>query len=375
MRKIATMALKIILGLLGTFILATLLFLGLAPQLGKAPTGEDLLRIQNSPHFEEGRFVNELPTQEGSLSSIWQNRDQFFGVENTSPNFEIPTRFGPPQFAADSLAAITWYGHSAFLMEIQSLRILIDPMLGDYAAPISFGSQRFPYEQPIPIEELTDIDLMILSHDHYDHLDYPTILRLKDQVKAYFTPLGLGAHLKHWGISSDQIHELDWWESLLWKGLEISAAPARHFSGRGLWKRNSSQWASWIIKSRQQRIYFSGDGGYGPHFKEIGAKHGPFDLALLECGQYNKAWSQIHMMPEESVKAGGDLEAELIMPIHWGAFQLAVHEWTEPIKRFKKAAKAQDQAMVHPYIGERFILGKDFPREEWWHSPALSQTK
>ncbi len=352
--------------LLGVAVLAILLFLGLAPQIGKAPSGKDLERISRSPHHEDGKFVNEIPTEEGSLSSIWKYRDQFFGTNNTSPDFDLPTRFGPPEIPVDSMAAITWYGHSAFLIELKGLRILIDPMLGDYAAPVSFGSKRFPYEQAIPIEDLTDIDVMILSHDHYDHLDYPSILALKDEVNTYLSPLGLGSHLKHWGIAADRIVELDWWDSIVLDGLKFTAAPARHFSGRGLWKRNSSQWASWLIESPQQNIYFSGDGGYGPHFKEIGDKYGPFDLAFLECGQYNKAWSQIHMMPEESVQAGIDLQANLIMPIHWGAFQLAVHEWTDPIKRFKKAAVANDVPMVHPYIGERFILGRDLPREEWW---------
>lgn len=361
------MIIKILLGLFGVFVLATLLFLGFAPQIGKAPEGADLERISKSEHHNGEKFLNEIPTQEGSLITIWKNRDQFFGNEKTHPDFVLPTRFGPPELPIDSMAAVTWYGHSAFLIEMQGLRILIDPMLGEYAAPISFGSRRFPYEQPIPIEELRDIDLLVLSHDHYDHLDYPSILALKEHINHYLTPLGLGSHLKHWGVEADRITELDWWESIILDGLQFTATPARHFSGRGLWNRNSSQWASWVLSGKHQKIYFSGDGGYGKHFQEIGAKYGPFDLALLECGQYNKAWSQIHMMPEESVKAGMDLKADLIMPIHWGAFQLAVHEWTEPIKRFKAAALEKEISMIHPYIGDRFVIGRDLPLEEWWH--------
>jgi len=367
LRRLSLMVLKVILGLLGLMGLGVGLFIGFAPQFGKAPEGEDLERISQSPHHDGEKFVNEIPTEEGTLSTIWNNRDQFFGNVNTSPDFVLPTRFGPPELPIDSFAAITWYGHSAFLIEMDGLRILIDPMLGEYAAPVSFGSKRFPYEQPIPIEELTDIDLLILSHDHYDHLDYPTILKLKGQVKHYFTPLGLGSHLKYWGIAESAITELDWWESISWKGLNIAATPARHFSGRGLTKRNSSHWASWVLVGKHQKIYFSGDGGYGSHFKEIGEKYGPFDLAFLECGQYNKAWADIHMMPEESVQAGIDLNADLIMPIHWGAFQLAVHEWTDPIKRFKAKAKEEKRRMIHPYIGDRFVLGRDLPQEEWWN--------
>lgn len=360
------MALKILLVLLGLFSAAVILFLLFEPAVGQAPKGEDLERIAQSPNYADGKFINQLPTQEGSLKTIWENRDKFFGNKNTSPTDSLPVKFGPFPSLADTQARITWYGHSAFLIEIGGQRVLIDPMLGEFAAPISLGANRFPYQAAIPFEDLTDIDLLIISHDHYDHLDYPSILALKDQVKHFVTPLGVGSHLKSWGIEAAKITELDWWEEAEFASLKLAATPARHFSGRSLWKRNSSQWASWVIRSEQRKIYFSGDGGYGPHFKEIGEKYGPFDLSFLECGQYNEAWSQIHMMPEESVQAGVDLKSELIMPIHWGAFALAMHEWTDPILRFQRTAQELAIPMVHPFIGESFVLGEDYPREEWW---------
>lgn len=245
--------------------------------------------------------------------------------------------------------------------------MLIDPMLSEYAAPIDFGSKRFPYKEPIPIEELTDIDAMILSHDHYDHLDYKTVLALADEVGHYYTALGVGSHLKYWGVAEGDITELDWYEEAELDGLTFIAAPSRHFSGRGLTDRFTTQWASWIVKSAHQNIYFSGDGGYGDHFLEIGEKYGPFDIAFMECGQYNKAWPEIHMMPEQSVQAGLDVRAEVIMPIHWGAFQLAIHEWTDPIIRFKAAADSLKVPVMHPYIGERVILGEAHSTDEWWN--------
>jgi L-ascorbate metabolism protein UlaG (beta-lactamase superfamily) len=343
------------------------LFVYTAPQFGQSPQGEDLERISKSPHFKDGQFVNLIVTKMGSFSEMMSTMPGFIFGENQEPKDTLPVRFGENQEAIiDTNCYITWYGHSAFLFEMDGKRILIDPMLGETAAPVSFGSKRFPYEKPIPIGDLTDIDVLILSHDHYDHLDYETIIRLKDEVGHFYTALGVGSHLKSWGIPEAKITELDWWKSAELENMELIACPARHFSGRALVDQNTTQWASWVIKGRYQNIYFSGDGGYGPHFKEIGEKHGPFDLALLECGQYNNAWKAIHMMPEESVQAGIDVKAKLIMPIHWGAFKLAVHEWTEPIKRFKAESIRLKAPMIHPFIGERFSLEHELPRVEWW---------
>ena len=355
-----------ILALVLLFSLALVLFLSFSPQIGQHPVGEDLERISQSPYWEEDHFENLIPTSVGSLKDVLGTLGDYLNAKNTSPEDSLPVQFGLNDAQSDSLTYITWYGHSAFLFEMDGKKILIDPMLGDYSAPISFGSKRFPYKEAIPIEELKDIDAVILSHDHYDHLDYPSIMALNDEVGHFYTALGVGSHLKSWDIEADRITELDWWEEGALEDLKLVACPSRHFSGRSLVHRNSSQWASWVLIGQNRRIYFSGDGGYGPHFKEIGARYGPFDLAMMECGQYNEAWSEIHMMPEESVIAGMEVKGQLLMPIHWGAFQLALHSWTDPIVRFQAKAKEEGQEMIHPMIGERFALELDRPKTEWW---------
>ena len=345
------------------------IFIKSSPQFGQPPQGKDLERIKKSPNYGDGSFVNLIETKMGSFSEMMSTMPDFFFGKNQQPADSLPVKFSErSQALTDSTCHITWYGHSAFLIEMDGQRILIDPMLCKTASPVPFGSTRFPYKEPIPIEELTDIDILILSHDHYDHLDYPSIKKLKDEVGHFYTALGVGSHLREWGVAAEKITEMDWWDEAEAGDLKLAACPARHFSGRGLTDRNATQWASWVIHGQNQKIYFSGDSGYGPHFEEIGAEYGPFDLAMLECGQYNKAWEAIHMMPEQSVQAGKDVQADLIMPIHWGAFKLSVHEWTEPIRLFKAASNKLQLPMVHPYIGERFTLGEDFPREEWWNT-------
>lgn len=268
----------------------------------------------------------------GGTRKMLRTLPDFFFGKNQSPKDSIPTAFNEDNGSiSDSLCRIRWYGHSAFLLEIEGKRILIDPMPGKSSSPVSFMTRRFPYEQPIPPDSIRDIDVIILSHDHYDHLDYESIMALKERTEVFYTALGVGAHLKHWGVNENQIRELDWWDSSKLDNLTFHACPSRHFSGRGITDRNCTQWASRVIEGKHHNIYFSGDSGYGPHFKEIGEKYGPFDFAMMECGQYNEAWEAIHMMPEQSVQAGIDLNAHLLMPIHWGAFSLSIHSWTEPV--------------------------------------------
>lgn len=356
-----------ILGLVVLFVVVVAVFMYTQPQFGQAPQGADLKRIKQSPHYGEESFINLIETHEASFGKALSTMPDFLFGEGGSPTDTLPVKFGQDQRTiVDSLCFITWYGHSSFLIEMQGQRILIDPMLGPAASPVAFGTPRFPYERPIPIEELTDIDAIIISHDHYDHLDHPTILKLMDEVGHFYTALGVGSHLKFWGVPEEKITELDWWNEADQDGLRLMATPSRHFSGRGFSDRNATQWASWIIEGKHQKLYFSGDGGYGPHFQEIGEKEGPFDFAMMECGQYNEAWADIHMMPEQSVQAGIDVRGKTLMPIHWGAFNLSVHTWTDPIERFRSEAQRLEAPMVHPYIGERFVVGQDQPSTEWW---------
>lgn len=361
--------LRIMLGLLLLLALiaaGVVLFVNLAPQFGKAPNGADLERIKTSPHYKEDGFANLTPTSLGPFSEMMKTLPEMLRSAG-EPEDELPTRFDQnTSNTIDSLCFITWYGHSSFLIEMDGQRILIDPMLTDYPSPLPMGTKRFAYDQAIPIEQIKNIDVVILSHDHYDHLDYETVLAIAGEVKHFYTALGVGSHLKHWGIPEERITELDWWESVETGPLELVACPSRHFSGRALNDRWKTQWASWVIKGRHQRLYFSGDGGYGSHFQEIGKRFGPFDLAMMECGQYFRVWKHIHLMPEESVQAGIELRADLLMPVHWGAFKLAPHSWKDPIERFTAESARLEIPCIHPYIGQRFNLGVDFPRDPWW---------
>ena len=213
------------------------------------------------------------------------------------------------------------------------------------------------------------IDAMLISHDHYDHLDHGSIEALNTRTKEFYVPLGVGAHLRAWGIEEDRIHELDWWEEIDHEDLHFAFAPSRHFSGRGITDRFSTLWGSWVIQGSQDNIYFSGDSGYGPHFAEIGAKYGPFDFAMMECGQYNEKWAEIHMMPEETAQAAVDVGAKVMMPIHWGSFVLAMHSWTDPVERVIKKADELHMPILVPMIGEVITMDSIQPsKEPWWLS-------
>jgi L-ascorbate metabolism protein UlaG (beta-lactamase superfamily) len=248
------------------------------------------------------------------------------------------------------------------------LTLLLDPMFGRSPSPFPiFGPKRYSVKLPIEIEELPTIDAVIFSHDHYDHLDYGSIRKLKAKVKQFIVPLGVAGHLVRWGVDPKIIQEHDWWDEFTFRGLTLASTPARHFSGRGLGGRDTSLWCSWVILSEDTRIFFSGDSGYGPHFKEIGSKYGPFDLTLMECGQYNERWAGIHMMPEETVQAHLDVQGKLMIPIHWGAFTLALHSWSDPVERAVKAAKQLGSAIATPRIGETVSIGAaEYPNSTWW---------
>jgi L-ascorbate metabolism protein UlaG (beta-lactamase superfamily) len=262
---------------------------------------------------------------------------------------------------------LTWFGHSAVLLEIDSVKIFIDPMLGLHAGPVPLISpKRYNEELPIAIEKLPFIDIVLISHDHYDHLDYGSILKLKDKVGKFFVPLGVGAHLRAWGVKPELITELNWWQEAQHNSFTFICAPARHFSGRGF-TNNLTLWSSWIIKSSREQLYFSGDSGYGPHFKEIGEKYGPMDFVMMECGQYNERWASIHMMPEETVQATLDVQGKVLLPIHWGAFTLAMHGWDDPINRVTAAAQRLNVPIRTPKIGQMILPLDDTASDlRWW---------
>jgi len=365
---------SIIIGsLLLLFILTIILFVNLSPEFGGSATKEQKAVYVKSDNYANGKFLNKGNVKlDMSFGDMRKSLVGFFNpVPNTVPKQNISVQ------KIDSLNLTTykdstrliWFGHSTFLVQIANRNILIDPMFGKVPAPHpTLGNNRFSKELPIEIEKLPLIDAVLISHDHYDHLDYGSIKRLKDKVNMFYTPLGVGIHLQEWGIEKERIVELDWWQEVEFEELVFRCTPAQHFSGRGLNDRANTLWSSWIIESSTDNIFFSGDSGYGPHFKEIGDKYGPFDFAMMECGQYNELWSDIHMFPEETAQAGVDLKAKLIMPIHWGAFKLGMHPWTEPVERISKKASELNIALITPKIGE-IIEFKQLTDDnsKWWN--------
>jgi len=359
-----------ILSVVGVITLVGVTFINVSPQFGAGSKDVSLDRIRKSPNFLNGAFKNSEKTLQNT-GFKWSTIPKFFNDGNNKiPAKELPIEKLTKSYFENEpkQPRITWFGHSATFIEMEGLNIFIDPMLGDVPAPSPFlGSKRFQKELPIAIDSLPKIDVVLISHDHYDHLDYGSIVKLKDKVDEFYVPLGIKAHLTSWGVDATKITEFDWWENINFKGVEFISAPARHFSGRGITNRNSTLWCSWVLKSDNSNIFFSGDSGYGKHFKEIGEKYGPFDFAMVECGQYNEQWSQIHMTPEETIQASIDVQSKLIMPIHWGSFKLALHTWDDPIIRATKKAKELNVKITTPKIGEAIVLNGDkFPSEDWW---------
>ncbi|MCH8330257.1 MAG: MBL fold metallo-hydrolase [Bacteroidetes bacterium] len=342
------------------------------PAFGAAATGERLERMKASRHFEKGIFKNLIPTGMNTHGTgiLGATYDFLAGNKDRQPNWTIPVvQLDPKELEdrSESGMHITWLGHSAVLIELDGKVIFADPMMGKVPAPFEFiGTKRFSSELPIKIEELPYIDIVILSHDHYDHLDHGSIMKLKEKVGQFYMPLGVGAHLESWGVDPEKIHELDWFEDAEVEGIKLVATPARHFSGRFVVDKDKTLWSSWVIIGKNERIFFSGDSGYLDEFKTIGEKYGPFDITLLECGQYGIHWPDIHMMPEETVQAHIDLKGSKMMPIHWGAFNLSLHAWTEPVERLKKQAKITGIEVLTPRIGERFSVAKGLSPNEWW---------
>jgi L-ascorbate metabolism protein UlaG (beta-lactamase superfamily) len=372
-KKILKRMLLSILGLIGILVIVYILFVNFYPTFGGDVTKERQTLYQSSKQFKDGKFVNEndVPKNPSFSETLKMARKFFFEkVENGRPENDLVVQkidsTNIAEYNQDT--RLIWFGHSSFLLQIDGKNILIDPMFSDVPAPHPLlGGKRFNKELPIEIEKLPKIDAVIISHDHYDHLDYESIKRLKDKVETYYVPLGVGVHLEAWNVDSSNIVEMDWWQETTYKNIQLVCTPAQHFSGRKLNNGQSTLWASWVIKTESASLFFSGDSGYASHFKDIGDKYGPFDFAMMECGQYNKMWSDIHMFPEETAQAGIDVQAKSIMPIHWGAFKLALHSWTDPIERVKNKAEELKIPLVTPRIGEPIIIDS-LPKLKsvWW---------
>ncbi|MRI00478.1 hypothetical protein GH721_08005 [Kriegella sp. EG-1] len=363
------MILSLIASLVGVIVLIAILFINFSPEFGAKSKGLFKEKIEKSENFKNGKFQNLTKTVV-STDMKFSTIPEYFTSGNKVPNWSIPVEKLPIDFFdnfSDSLTRLTWFGHSALLLEIDGKKLFLDPMLGSVPAPhSSLGSKRFNDTLPMAIDDLPNLDAVLISHDHYDHLDYGSIKKLNHKVGHFYVPIGLGAHLRSWGVADDKITEMDWWEKADFFGITLVATPARHFSGRGIFDRFSTLWCSWVIKGKTKNIFFGGDSGYDTTFSEIGSKFGPFDFAMLECGQYNEQWAQIHMMPEETVQASVDLNSKLLMPIHWGAFKLGLHPWEEPVERATKKAAELNVQLTTPKIGESIILGEVVPHSKWW---------
>ncbi|WP_296322814.1 MBL fold metallo-hydrolase [Winogradskyella sp.] len=372
LKKVLKRMLLSILGLIGILVIIYFLFVNFYPTFGGDVSKERQALYQKSKQFNGSKFVNKKNVpKDPSFSDILKISRKFFfeTVENGRPEKELAIqKIDSTNIAEYRNRRLIWFGHSAFLLQMDGKNILIDPMFGDVPAPHPWlGGKRFNKELPVEIEKLPKIDAIVISHDHYDHLDYESIKKLKDKVETYFVPLGVGVHLEAWDIDSTKINEMDWWEETTFKKIQLACTPAQHFSGRKFNNGQSTLWASWVIKSDNTSLFFSGDSGYGPHFKQIGEQYGPFDFAMMECGQYNKMWPDIHMFPEETAQAGVDVQAKTVMPIHWGAFKLAMHSWTDPIERVSKKAEELKIPLATPQVGEPILIDSlPKPNSVWW---------
>lgn len=337
------------------------------PSFGTLPSGANMEPVNNSAHYKEGKFQNLKHTPELTGNFFTVMYKFFFRKSKRSkPSTPLPSvKTNLLTLDADA-NILVWFGHSSYFIQVDGKTILVDPVFSGNASPVSFTTKSFAGSDVYSVTDFPPIDYLIISHDHWDHLDYKTILSLKSGIKQIITGLGVGAHFLGWGFNKDQIIEKDWNETTtLGDGFIVNTAPARHFSGRGL-RRNQSIWTSFVLKTPNFNIYLGGDSGYDDHFATIGNSFGPFDLAILECGQYNDYWKYIHMMPEQVVQAAIDLRAKRFIPVHWAKFSLGLHSWDEPILRLVAESKKRKVNIDHPLIGEAVGLGISKEWKEWW---------
>jgi L-ascorbate metabolism protein UlaG (beta-lactamase superfamily) len=368
---------KVILYLLSFLLLSAvvmILFINIDPAFGGNPTAEQKEFYQHSNNYVDGKFINEDPAELviNSSDDSSTNDDHASEAKDRNPAGPIPVSAIDWNKIKSENDSLTWFGHSAFLLSIDNKKLLIDPMLSPIASPVSFvGVKRYKYNEDIMphlIDKMPPIDAVFITHDHYDHLDYQSVVKLNSKASHFFVPLGVSAHLVRWGIPKEKITELNWWEETEYKGLTVALTPARHFSRRDPFNIDTTLWGGWAILGNKTRLYTSGDTGYGTHFKGIGKEYGPFDITLIEGAQYDQSWPDIHMVPEQSIQANLDVNGKTMMLMHWGAFTLANHGWNEPIERALKEAKKRGINIIAPEIGETVLLDSDLhiPSTSWW---------
>ncbi|GAA4437180.1 MBL fold metallo-hydrolase [Ravibacter arvi] len=355
-------------GLVLALFIGMICYYNMHPAFGKRPSGERLERIKQSPQYRDGKFRNTHVTPQLTRPvRIALSDFLFHRSKDNIPKAPIPAeKIDWGRLPADQ-PSLVWLGHSTYLIHIDGKNILVDPVLGESASPIPGSARAFKGTTVTTAEALPEIDYLFISHDHYDHMDYGTLVKIREKVGKVICSLGVGAHLEYWGYASDRIIEKDWWDEVnLGDGFRVILTPARHFSGRSIWSANTL-WTSYALKTPSMHLFLGGDSGYDTHFAEIGRRLGPFDLAILENGQYDLSWKFIHMQPEEVIQATRDLGAKALLPVHSGKFSLANHAWYEPLERISALGTQHQVAVLTPAIGHITNLSdKSLQLKPWW---------
>ena len=343
---------------------------------GARSEGKRLARLRASPQWKDGRFENTVPTITVAPSRILETlRLQLAAADTRYPSRPMPVvRSSAAELASPPASGlrITWLGHATALVDIDGARVLTDPVWSQRVSPSGWiGPRRF-FAPPVALSDLPELDAVVVSHDHYDHLDMPAVVELAARGTRFFVPLGVGAHLERWGVPASRIEELDWQESRSAGPLTLTLTPARHFSGRGLADRDETLWGSWVLAGPTHRVYYSGDSGYFDGYREIGKTHGPFDATLMSLASYGPTWPDVHMTPEELVLAHVELRGGALVPVHWATFNLAFHDWNEPAARAAAAARERGVRLLIPRPGEMLepaAVRRGSGLEEWWREP------
>lgn len=334
-------------------------------------------KIQASKQYADGKFINTNKTSEQNLSKMWTAGKDFLFNKHDRAVPTLPLPIKPVEITSFDLSdskalRFTRLGHSSMMIQISGKIVLTDPVFSERTSPVQWAGPKRFHPVPLNINDLPEVEAVVISHNHFDHLDQGSINQLKNKVNHFVVPLGIGQTLLNWGVAADKITELDWWDAIKFNDIELVATPAQHFSGRGLFDRDETLWASWVIRNSDHALFFSGDTGYFDGFKQIGEKYGPFDYAFMECGAYNQIWRDIHMMPEDTMQAFKDINGKVLIPVHNGTFDLSTHAWFDPFLQIEKLAQENNVTLMTPVMGEIIDKQHTFINYAWWE-PYLSE--